>query len=136
MIITLLFILLIVIFLCYLSIYSSINSYPKSCSKYDVQIKYVRASRLQDIQINKIGINMINLKLDRDVPCGIYALKTAYGDATLYINNTDLRSGYLNMKNMDNIINVNLFDLWYLDRIGSDDNPISKIYNLGCCSRT
>lgn len=132
MMITLLVIFLMLIFLCNLSIYN-INT---SCTNSNINIKYVRASKLQNIQENKLGINVINVKLDRNVPCGIYKLKTVYGNGFMYVDNSDPKSGYLNVQDMSNIINVGLFDLWDLNKITSDDDQIIKMYNTGCCNKS
>jgi hypothetical protein len=125
MIINLLIVLLILILLCNISIYSIRNTCPKN----NIQIKYVRASKLSDTQTSKF----INIKLDRDVPCGVYELKTAYGEGIMFVPKLNSRTGYLNVKDMNNIMNVTLFDLWNINRINSDDQIVS-MYNIGCCT--
>lgn len=130
MIVNLLIVLLIIIVMCNSVTYNS----KYRCPKYTVKIKYVRASRLPGETFSeKVGIDTINLKLDRDVPCGIYSLTNAYGKASLFVGNTDSRTGFMHMKNMDVISKINLFDLWDLQRIESDTNIFIRTYNRGCC---
>lgn len=130
MIINLVIILLIVIVLCNSVIYS--NKYK--CPSYSLKIDYVRGSRLPGtIYSEKVGVDTINLKLDRDVPCGIYNLKNAYGDAVLHVGHGNPRFGYMAMKDMSAIANINLFDLWDLHRQESEENYFVQTYNRGCC---
>jgi hypothetical protein len=132
MVINLLIVLIILIVLCSSITYNSKNI----CTTNTINIKYVRASRIPN---NNIGLNTIKLKLDRDIQCGIYNLKNAYGQAILYVDNENSRIGYMTMKDMNNINKIDLFDLWDLKRLGPDDNQnidsqIIKVYNKGCCN--
>lgn len=130
MIINLVVVLLIVIVMCSSITYNT----QYKCPKYTVKIKYVRGSRLPAKRLTeRVGFNTIDLKLDRDVPCGIYSMNNAYGKATLIVDRNNSRMGYMNMKNMDVISKINLFDLWDLQRIESEGNPFVKTYNRGCC---
>lgn len=130
MIVNLLIVLLIIIVMC-----NSINYNSKyRCPKYTVKIKYVRASRLPGENLpERVGIDTVNLKLDRDVPCGIYSLTNAYGKAALFVSNTDSRTGYMHMTDMNAVAKINLFDLWDLQRLESDSNRFIQTYNRGCC---
>src|SRR5271170_696437 len=98
MIINLIIILVIILLLC-----TSINyNLTHRCPRYHVKIKYVRASRLPGVTYQeRTGIEKINLKLDRDVPCGIYLLTTSYGKASLFVPSASSRFGYLSMKNLE-----------------------------------
>jgi hypothetical protein len=131
MLLQLVIILLIVIVMC-----TSISFNDRyKCPKFAVRMKYVRASRLPDLDSsNQIGKDMIILKLDRDVPCGIYSLNTVYGIATIIVSNTNSRLGYMIMENSKSIAHINLFDLWDLQRIESDTNLFIQTYNRGCCN--
>lgn len=131
MIINLLIVLLIVIIMCNSVTYNS----KYRCPKYTVKIKYVRSSRLPGEYLQeRVGIDTINLKLDRDVPCGIYTLMNAYGKAVMFVGNTDTRIGYMHMNNMDLVSKISLFDLWDLQRLDSSDNQFIQTYNRGCCN--
>ena len=131
MVINLLIVLLILIVLCNSITYNNKNI----CTKNIINIKYVRASHIPDTNNNNIiGLNSIKLKLDRDIPCGIYNLTNAYGKGVLYVDNENPRIGYMTMKDMNNIFKIDLFDLWDLKRLDSDDNQILKVYNKGCCN--
>ncbi len=131
MIINLLIVLLIIIAMC-----SSITYNSKyKCPKFTVNIKYIRASRLPGEHLKeRVGIDTINLKLDRDIPCGIYNLMTVYGKAIMFVTNTDSRIGYMHMNNMESVANLSLFDLWDIQRLESSDNQFIQTYNTGCCS--
>ena len=131
MIINLLILLLIVIAMCNSITYNS----KYKCPKYEVKINYVRASRLPgDASQGKLVIDMVKLKFDRDVPCGMYSLINAYGKGVLFVSSSDSRTGYMNMKNMNSIAHINLFDLWELYRLESNDNGFIQTYNRGCCN--
>jgi hypothetical protein len=104
------------------------------CPEYTVKIKYVRASRLPGkIYTERVGIDTLNLKLDRDVPCGIYKLYNTYGEASMFVGNNNPRFGYLYMKNLEALKNVDMLDLWDLTRIDASDNAFIRTYDRGCC---
>lgn len=136
MIINLLIVLLILIVMC-----TSITYNTKyKCPEYTVKIRYLRASRLPgNSRPEKLGtgFDTINLKLDRDVPCGMYGVTHTYGKSILFVSNTDSRTGYMhmnmNMKNMKGLDKVNLFDLWDLQRLESESDRFIQTYNRGCC---
>ena len=130
MILNLVILLLILIVLC-----NSVTFNDRyKCPKYAVKMKYMRASRLPDRNITKqTGIDMIILKLDRDIPCGIYNVVNTYGKATLMVSNSNSRIGYMHMKNLGDLVNINLFDFWDLRRVDSDENLFVQTYNRGCC---
>lgn len=131
MIIELVLILLIIIFLCNSITFNSIYR----CPKYPIKIKYVRASRLPTSNADEIlGLNLINLKLDRDVPGGIYSIVNAYGYGMLFVGSANPRIGYLYMSNMKMLDNVNLLDMWDLQRLESSTNGFIQTYNRGCCN--
>jgi hypothetical protein len=130
MIIYLVLILLIVCMLCNSITYSTIYK----CPKKDISIKYIRASRLP-IKNNQeeFGIDIINLKLDRDVPCGVYSLTNMFGYGILFVGASNSRIGYMNMKDMTLLKDINIFDIWDLKRIESPKNGFIQTYNKGCC---
>jgi hypothetical protein len=131
MVIQLVLVLVIVILLCNSITFNTIYK----CPKYLVKIKYVRASRLPGKNYKeRMGIDTINLKLDRDMPCGIYKLVNAYGYGILFVGGSNSRLGYLNMPNLDALKDVDLLDMWDLERLESDDNGFIQTYNRGCCN--
>lgn len=104
------------------------------CPTDPITIKYVRASRLSEsISTDYMGIENISVKFDRDVPCGIYHVKTIYGDGMIYIGKGNNRTGYLHIKNMNLVKNVYLLDLWDLVREVTNDNHFIRTFNQGCC---
>lgn len=130
MIIQLSIILIIIVILFNSMIYNSIHA----CPKLAVKISYARGSRLPgNDSDDKFGIDTINLKLDRDIPCGIYNLNTTYGKGTLYVSKNDKRFGYLTIDNMNLLNKVSVLDLWNIERIESDNNYFIMTYNRGCC---
>lgn len=130
MIINLVIVLLIIIILCN----SITHSGKYKCPNFPFKINYVRGSRLpESINTERVGISTVNLKLDRDVPCGMYNVENSYGNAILIVSRDNYRIGYMNMKNMDIIKNIDLFDIWNLKRMESDDNLFISTYNRGCC---
>ena len=151
MIVQLLMVLIIIIVLFNSLVYSIQNRCP---TPY-IKIPFGRASRMPfyaasnavvDDKSNplyqNIGIDKINIKLDRDVPCGIYKVDTSYGKAVLYTTKRSMRFGYLNFvdaASMDaqtkkEFDKSDLFDLWnlerYVDRFGDE---FVNTYNRGCC---
>ena len=130
MITQLLILLLIIIVLFNCMIYNSQNT----CPKMAIKISYARGSRLPGtIFEDRVGIKTINLKLDRDVPCGIYKLNTAYGPGILFVAKGKTRFGYLSIKDMELLKKVSVMDLWSIERIESNDNTFIMTYNRGCC---
>lgn len=130
MIVQLVIILIIVILICNSITFNTIYR----CPNMSVKIKYVRASRLPGKQFTeRVGIDTLNVKLDRDIPCGIYKVSSSYGNGVLFIGSSNPRAGYLNTPDMDAIKGVNLFDLWNLQRLESSDNAFIQTYNRGCC---
>lgn len=130
MIINHIIVLLIVIILFNSLIY---NTYYK-CPKFPLNINYLRASRLPGTQYDiRIGINTMNLKLDRDIPCGMYQVSTSYGDGILIVGRSNRRIGYLNIQDMSILNDINALDMWNIIRIESNDNDFINTYNRGCC---
>lgn len=146
MIIVQLVIVFLIILLCCTSItFSELNRCPQDPKK-GLTIRYVRAGKLLQLSSKtKIDDHVIRLRLDRDVPCGIYDMMTIYGDAILFVNHNDSRTGYMMIRNIDmfreNTKNINMLDLWDLERIqftGPFDPKLREYgfihtYNLGCC---
>jgi hypothetical protein len=123
-------VIIIVLFQC------SIYNIQYRCPKESLRISYMRGSRTPpNIHAERVGIPTIDLKLDRDVPCGIYRTSTAFGDGSIFINKNDNRKGYLYLiDNKDKAVDgVNLWDLWNIDRVESTDNHFIATYNKGCC---
>lgn len=135
-----LIILLVITIILFNSVVYSIQS---RCPGEEIRIEYVRAGRLPGSQFTeRVGITTINLKLDRDVPCGIYKLDTSYGNAVLFVAKNSKRVGYMNYpqdaleKNPEakrEIDAADLFDLWGLTRVNGGDNEFINTYNRGCC---
>lgn len=131
MIIQLTLVIIILILLCKSITYNSIYK----CPKLQVKIKYARASRLPGIQYKeRVGIDTINVRLDRDIPCGIYRVVNPYGYGILFIGTSDSRLGYLNMPDIKILDKINLIDLWDLERLESTENGFIQTYNRGCCN--
>jgi hypothetical protein len=135
--------LIILLVICVLLFNSVVYSTQYRCPGESIKIEYVRAGRLPGTEFKKrVGITTINLKLDRDVPCGIYKLQTSYGDATIFVAKNSKRVGYLNYaqevleanpETRREIDSADLFDLWNLDRVSGGDNEFINTYNRGCC---
>lgn len=125
-----LLIILIIVILCFNSIiYNSIHACPTS----DILINYAKGSKLPNVfMFNNYGVRTIGIKMDRDVPCGIYNLSTSYGDGILFVPKGNTRLGYLNISNMDLLNDIDVLDMWKLKRI-TDDSDMVRTYNKGCC---
>jgi hypothetical protein len=130
MIIYLLIVLIIVILFFNSIIY---NTHYK-CSAANKKISYVKGSRLPSKSYKeRIGLDTIDLKLDRDVPCGIYYANTIYGTGVLLVGQNNTRRCYFHMDNMNSLEKVYIIDLWDLQRLVSEENNFIKTYNRGCC---
>lgn len=135
--------LIILLVICIILFNSVVYSVQTRCPGENIRIEYVRAGRLPGYQSkDRVGITTINLKLDRDVPCGIYKLETSYGDAVMFVAKESNRIGYLNYaqevlasnpETERGINSANLFDLWNIMRINGGDNEFINTYNRGCC---
>jgi hypothetical protein len=122
---------------------SVVYSVQHICPAESVKIKYIRAGRIAGTGLKNVaGIETIGLKLDSDVPCGIYRVETPYGNAVLFVSKKSLRMGDLRYsQNMlekapetrKDINDADLFDLWNLDRITDRSNDFVNTYNRGCC---
>lgn len=151
MIIGLFLILIIIVILFNSTVYSIQNR----CPAESIKIRYVRASRMPFYSSynsvvnnpdNKLrqntGIDMMEVKLDRDVRCGIYSSNTKYGAVTLYVAKNSTRLGYLDFTELDKLDEQtkkefdksDLFDMWDLDRfVTRYGNEFINTYNRGCC---
>lgn len=135
--------LIILLIICIILFNSVVYSIQSSCPGDNVRIEYARAGRLPESKFKEeVGITTINLKLDRDIPCGIYKLGTSYGDAVLFMTKSSNRIGYLNYpqeyldanpETRREIDSSDLFDLWNLMRINGGNNQFINTYNRGCC---
>ena len=128
---------------------SVVYSIQHRCPAENIRIDYVRAGRLPGTlpkteleSRQKIGISVINLKLDRTIPCGIYNTDTSFGNATLIVSKDSLKVGYLNYsqdileenpETKKEIDKADLFDLWNITRITGKKNKFIDTYNRGCC---
>ena len=135
--------LIILLVICVLLFNSVVYSIQSRCPGENIHIEYVRAGRLPGSKFKeRVGITTINLKLDRDVPCGIYRLDTSYGNGVMFVAKHSNRVGYLNYpqevleanpETRKEIDSADLFDLWKLRRINGGDNEFINTYNRGCC---
>lgn len=135
--------LIILLVICILLFNSVVYTVQTRCPGENIKIDYIRAGRLPGSQFKeRVGITTINLKLDRDAPCGIYKLDTAYGKAVMFVGKNSNRIGYLNYpqeileanpETRREIDSADLFDLWNLVRINGGDNQFINTYNRGCC---
>lgn len=131
--------LIIVIVLFNSSVYTALHRCPEDT----VRIPYVRASRLPGEDFEEaVGITTINLKLDRDVPCGIYRMDTVFGSASLFVTKNSTRLGYMhypqsvleaNPEVRKEIDSADLFDLSELNRVSGRNNLFIRNFNRGCC---
>lgn len=141
--------LLIILCITILLFNSVVYSIQHRCPIENIRIDFIRAGRLPGTlpgtkaeSKQTIGISVINLKLDRTVPCGIYSTDTSFGNATLIVNKDSLKIGYLNYghevlsnnpETKKEIDDANLFDLWNINRITGKNNKFINTYNHGCC---
>jgi hypothetical protein len=127
--------LLVILIICIICNYI-IKFNDSNCKYIATNVNYIRASQLpKQANTESIDLNTINIKFDRIVPCGMYNIKTLYGNGILIVSNIDDTIGYLHMNDMTVIKNIDIFDIWNLDRISSKDNPFVETYNNGCCKQ-
>jgi hypothetical protein len=81
----------------------------------------------------RVGLDTLNIKLDRDIPCGVYSVKTAYGNGIIFIGSPSSNVGYFFMTDTKYLEKINMFDVWDIKRLESDDNKFLLTYNRGCC---
>lgn len=131
MILNLIIVLVIVIIIFNTVAYTHIYKCPQPALKF----KYVRASRLPGLPVpdNEKLFDTIHLSLDRDIPCGIYKIKNTYGNGLLFVSKFDKRIGYMTMRDLEFLKDVNMIDLWDLERIDSKVDLFTRTYNNGCC---
>jgi hypothetical protein len=76
----------------------------------------------------------LKLKLDINVPCGIYKLFTHYGPALLIVGGSEENIGILNFIDVtDQKLKIPRFEMWDVKRLTSFDNDFINTYNKGCC---
>lgn len=123
--------LLLILVLCNSVTYKTINKCPKG----PIKIPYMRASKLPSVfnwNVEGLGINTINFKLDQNTPCGIYKLTTAYGYGTLYVGSNPT-IGSLLLSDAEAIKKVDMIDMWDIERLTPNNNIIIQTYYNGCC---
>jgi hypothetical protein len=109
----------------------------RKCPPSELKINNIRASKSnivsKDTVIKRVGIPSIMIKFDQYIPCGIYTATTNYGKTHLYVGNTNQQIGLLENSELNNSIDdVNVFDIWNIERQNGDD-PFTQTYNNGCC---
>ena len=123
--------LVVILFILFFSLIIYLGKYK--CPSPDITINYARATILEyDTNLN--GLRTIKLKLDRSIPCGMYSLKTIYGDGVIFVPNRNDQICYLHKYDMDTLLKIKLIDLWNIRRLQSKspDDYIST-YNNSCC---
>jgi hypothetical protein len=104
------------------------------CKEYPINYDSLTATRLPgNIFDNRIGIKTINLKLEKDIECGIYKVVTFYGPGILFISRGYKRLGYLYSINIDAMEGINFFNMWNIERLYDTNNHFINTYNRGCC---
>lgn len=125
--------LLIIVVIAFNSIYYSIKHRCQNRStdiKYS-SIKYARGAKYSNPN-KRSNISMIDIKLDRDLGCGVYNVKTTYGQAKLYVYKFDGKYAELKFpKSIETIDKIDLFDLWDIEKI--IDSKDEFIKTLECC---
>jgi hypothetical protein len=114
---------------------NSVNYNTKyKCPKKKYHLDYLRIYVLPGKNYaERVGLDTLNIKLDRDIPCGIYSVKTAYGNGIIFIGSPSSNVGYFFMTDTKYLEKINMFDVWDIKRLESDDNKFLLTYNRGCC---
>ena len=124
--------LLLIIILVYMICNYLIIMGQNKCISKTNNIKYIRASKLSTvIKPEHMKLAGINIKFDRDVSCGIYNITTLYGSGVLIVGK-DNNTGFLHINDMTVIKDINMFDIWDIEKLESGVSFI-KTYNTGCC---
>lgn len=114
-----------------------IKSYNNLCNRdVKVNIDRIFASKIQNIDLSyDFSYPAIYIKLDKDIPCGIYNGTSEYGDFTLLVGKYTHNYASINFTDFnDNVNSVTRFELLNLQRNVNASNDIVATYNIGCCS--
>lgn len=128
------------ILLCFITILllyaATINYIKYACNSNEKTIiKSITGYRIKGIGMaSQLGFPTINVKFDRDVPCGIYSGTSQYGKCTVIIGKNDLKRADIHFLMYDITIETqDKFDIFDLTRIVNNADIIAT-YNKGCCN--
>jgi hypothetical protein len=128
---------LIICFIISITIYLSIlkNIYSTCKQDVNINIKKLRGVKIIGVGESKIlGLPTVNLKLEKQIPCGYYLGMTNFGAITLIVGYTDQTEAHINFHDFDDNINKQkIYEIHDLNRISHPKNSIFKTFNKGCC---
>ena len=118
--------LIIILLLCNSITYNSIYK----CSSNNTTIDYVKASKFKE----NFDPNVIRVKFDQNIPCGVYSCSSTYGMSNLVVNHIDSTIGYLyNINIQTKMKDIDVIDLWNITKQNGKNNLTIQTFNNGCC---
>ena len=120
------FVVLIIILLCFHMMTLKIES---RCNNSDIIVDNITGTIITGKKSDdKLGYQ---IRLDRDLPCGVYSVTTKYNDTGLiFMSNMSPRIGNLYIKSP---VSSNIIEFVLVKKINKTNNNIINVYNNGCC---
>jgi hypothetical protein len=103
------------------------------------KIKKVSGVRMKGIGLaSKLGFPTINLKLNKEIPCGFYAAKMNFANvvinATLIVGKNDLQRADCHfVQYHPNLDTLKKYDFHTLVKVINKESDIISTFNAGCC---
>lgn len=99
------------------------------CNNSDIIIDNITGTIISDKKNDdKVGYQ---IRLDRDLPCGVYSVITKHNDTgLLFMSNMSPRIGNLYTKSP---VSSNSMEFVLTKKINKSNNNIINVYNNGCC---
>lgn len=108
-----------------------------SCIDKHEFIKYDRivAQRIPNLMKEKItNDKIINVRININIPCGIYKCDSYYGDAIIIVSREHNNKAIINFINFfQNLDEFDRFELKNITRMTNTSNDYINTYNRGCC---
>jgi hypothetical protein len=126
---------LVIIVLLYNSLVLSLNK-PCLSGREEITIKKIYASAVPRADTDPSrGILDLRVKLDSEIPCGIYKVSTHYGPATVIASKNNNGFAYLNFNTTTKEkLAVDRFEMWGVRRATSLESDFISTFNSGCCN--
>lgn len=98
------------------------------------EISVASGSRIKGIDLSKnLGFPTVNIKLDEEIPCGIYNGESNYGYVTFVVVKNG-KKAYVNFAEYkEEIDEIDRFRFTNLNRIVNSESDLISTYNRGCC---
>jgi hypothetical protein len=108
-----------------------------SCNPTDLTIDKISGSRVPESGVSKtLGFDTVNIKFDKELPCGYYTCQYLNNLVTIVIGKRDLTNGHVHFDRFDEKLDkIVRFDFVNLTKVIDFTNEMITTYNEGCCCK-